>query len=133
MDYLLDTHIVLWFAQGSDQLPRTALDAIVDPQSTCGVSMASAWEVAIKLSLGKLELDGGTAGFFEILDANGFALLPVGRAEVTTVETLPFHHRDPFDRLLIATATTRNLTLISVDAAFSAYDIRTLPARARRE
>ncbi|MCL2465828.1 MAG: type II toxin-antitoxin system VapC family toxin [Micrococcales bacterium] len=127
MDYLLDTHIVLWFAQGSHQLPSVALEAIVDPQATCGVSVASAWEVAIKVSLGKLELDGGANGFFEILDHNGFALLPIGRAEVMKVQTLPFHHRDPFDRLLIATAMVRNLTLISVDTAFSAYGTSTLP------
>lgn len=132
MDYLLDTHIVLWFAQGSRQLPSTALDTIVDPQATCAVSVASAWEVAIKISLGKLEVDGGADGFFEILDSNGFGLLPVGRAEVKVVETLPFHHRDPFDRLLVATAMSRDLTLITVDAAFSAYGISTLPDVAER-
>lgn len=127
MRYLLDTHIVLWFAQGSERLPPAALDAIMDPRVSCDVSMASAWEVAIKLSLGKLELDGGASGFFTLLDDNGFGLVPVDREAVEAVETLPFHHRDPFDRLLIATAMSRGLTLITVDTAFSAYGIDTLP------
>ncbi|XID75165.1 type II toxin-antitoxin system VapC family toxin [Alkanindiges sp. WGS2144] len=121
--YLLDTHAVLWMASRPDKLSELAKQAILDHRYDKYVSVASAWEVAIKLSLGKLELSGGVKEFFRICSSNGLAILNIEKAHLQLVETLPFIHRDPFDRLLIATATRENLTLISADSHVNQYAV----------
>jgi len=123
MDYLLDTHAVLWLAGDAAELSDAARQAIFDPDRKKYVSIASAWEVAIKCSLGKLEIDGGTAEFFRILDENSFILLPIEREHVKCVQALPFVHRDPFDRLLIASAISEGLCLVTADKNIHAYDV----------
>ena len=123
MKYLLDTHVILWLATNSPLLSETVKRAILDNNNEKYVSIVSAWEVAIKLGTQKLQLDGGLAEFFRMIDVNGFLLLGIEREYLQYVQTLPFFHKDPFDRLLIATANVENLTLISIDDNIQKYDV----------
>lgn len=121
--YLLDTHVVLWLAASPDQLSETAKQVLLDPSAYLYVSIASAWEVAIKISLGKLELSDGVDGFFQICADNGIQVLPVKQSHLSLVQSMPFHHRDPFDRLLLATAQAEGLTLLSADSQVYRYNL----------
>ena len=123
MKYLLDTHVILWLATNSPLLSETVKRAILDNNNEKYVSIVSAWEVAIKLGTQKLQLEGGLAEFFRMIDENGFLLLGIEREYVQSVQSLPFFHKDPFDRLLIATANVENLTLISIDDNIQKYDV----------
>ena len=123
MKYLLDTHVILWLATNSPLLSETVKRAILDNNNEKDVSIVSAWEVAIKLGTQKLQLDGGLAEFFRMIDVNGFLLLGIEREYLQYVQTLAFFHKDPFDRLLIATANVENLTLISIDDNIQKYDV----------
>ena len=126
MKYLLDTHVILWLATNSPFLSETVKRAILDNNNEKYVSIVSAWEVAIKLGTQKLQLDGGLAEFFRMIDVNGFLLLGIEREYLQYVQTLAFFHKDPFDRLLIATANVENLTLISIDDNIQKYDVNWL-------
>jgi PIN domain nuclease of toxin-antitoxin system len=125
MRLLLDTHVFLWWVAGGPPVSRRARSAIADGKNECLVSMASAWEMAIKVSLGKLEIDGSLERFLpEQLAANGFQVLPIDLEHVFRLTRLPFHHRDPFDRLLVAQALDGDLTLVSADPVFDKYGIK---------
>jgi PIN domain nuclease of toxin-antitoxin system len=122
MHLLLDTHTFLWWVTDAAPLSSSARAAITDADNTCLLSMASVWEMAIKRSLGKLELNGDLGHFLaEQLPANQIALLPIELHHAVRVVDLPWHHRDPFDRLLVAQALCDGLTLVSADAALAAY------------
>ena len=121
MKYLLDTHIVLWLAENSPKLSETAKTILLDEAQEKYVSIASCWEVSIKLSLKKLGLEGGTNEFFYIIRENGFQLLAITQEQLIVLETLPFYHRDPFDRLLISTAISNELILLTSDSRLQAY------------
>ena len=121
MNYLLDTHTVLWHAENSVKLSENARNALSDTEGHWFVSTASAWEVAIKVSLGKMKFDGGVSEFFRMIEENGFIVLPVRRKHVELVETLPFHHRDPFDRMLVATAIFEKMRIVTADANVRLY------------
>lgn len=124
MRLLLDTHTLLWWVEDVVQLSPEARRQIADPRNDCFVSLVSAWEMAIKASTGKLELAVSVQRYFqEHLAHNDFQLLPIDLDHVTRVETLPPHHRDPFDRLLIAQALCDGLALVSVDAIFDDYAV----------
>ena len=127
MKLLLDTHIFLWFIMGSPTLSTHARDLIEDVANEKFLSVASLWEIAIKYSLGKLTL---SKPFDELipqqLSLNGFELLNISIDHATMVATLPFHHRDPFDRLFIAQAAVEKMPIVSVDAVFDAYSITRL-------
>jgi PIN domain nuclease of toxin-antitoxin system len=116
MNLLLDTHTMLWFFWDDPKLIASARSLIVDPTNRKLVSIASCWEVAIKVSSGKLQL-GEPAGTFlpHEIAKNCFELLPISLAHATAVESLSFFHRDPFDRLLIAQCLTDRIPLISAD------------------
>jgi PIN domain nuclease of toxin-antitoxin system len=117
---LLDTHAFLWWTQDDVRLSLAARQAIAD--SECFLSLASCWEVAIKVSLKRLQFDRSITQFFaEQLLACGISLLPIEFRHVMRVAQLPFHHRDPFDRLLVAQAIEEGLGIVSVDSAFDAY------------
>ena len=124
MSLLLDTHSFLWFIAGSSKLSRRARLAIENPETELYLSIASLWEMAIKISLGKLHLG---EPFGELVPAqlsqNGISLLQISVEHTAGVIQLPFHHRDPFDRLIIAQAQSENLPIISTDSVFDAYDI----------
>lgn len=121
--YLLDTHVVLWMAENSPMLSNAAKQAILDKNSFKFVSIVSAWEVAIKLATGKLRLEGGLEEFFRIMDENGLQVLGIERAYLQRIQTLPFWHKDPFDRLLVATAIIENMVLISADENMPKYEV----------
>jgi PIN domain nuclease of toxin-antitoxin system len=126
---LLDTHAFLWFVAGDASLATAARTAIADPGNQAFVSIASAWEVAIKVSLGKLTVDASTVREFfdEQMGANGFTYLPIDPPHVFRVADLPFHHRDPFDRLIIAQALEESMTLVTREgAAFGPYGVTLL-------
>jgi len=123
MKYLLDTHTVIWLAVNPSALSKSADYAIFDSGNESCVSIASAWEVAIKIGTGKLRFVGGVSEFFKIINENGFGLLPITENHVTTLELLPILHKDPFDRLLISTALAENLTIITADDNVHRYDV----------
>ncbi|MCX6538000.1 MAG: type II toxin-antitoxin system VapC family toxin [Acidobacteria bacterium] len=125
MRLLLDTHAFLWWIQGGTELSGSARKAIGDSANTCWLSMASAWEMAIKIGQGKLKLEADLARFLpEHLAANGFTALPIAINHVSRVAQLPYHHRDPFDRLIIAQALEDGLSVVSADKVFSKYRVR---------
>jgi len=121
---LVDTHAFLWWIADDTSLSQKARDAIADPANECLLSAASAWEIAIKASLGKLALDEEVARFVpEQLALNAFGVLPVELGHALRVASLPFHHRDPFDRLLAAQALEEELPVVSADAVFRRYGV----------
>jgi len=122
---LLDSHVVLWSLQSPERLPTEVVTVITDPGNSVDVSVASLWELAIKQSIGKLTVDGDLR---EHLTLQSFSELPVLGEHAVAVRGLPPHHRDPFDRLLIAQARCEGLTIVTSDPAFAAYDVPILPA-----
>jgi PIN domain nuclease of toxin-antitoxin system len=124
---LLDTHAFLWFAAGDPRLPTRARRRIEDTANDRFLSVASVWEMAIKLSLGKLTLAISLDTLIEEGAVNnGFSLLDVRREHALAVTHLPFHHRDPFDRLLVTQAMTDKMAIVSNDAELEAYPIQRL-------
>ena len=121
--YLLDTHAAMWFFNGDDAISETAKRIILDLSNSKYLSMASAWELAIKIGLEKLDFEGKAAGFIELAESNGFTVLPIKTAHLSTLETLPLLHRDPFDRLLVATALAEKMTLLTVDKNIARYEV----------
>lgn len=127
MRVLLDTHAFLWFVGGSAQLSSRARQVIADPTTEPLLSVASLWEMAIKISLGKLTIQAPFATFVpEQLRLNGITLLGITIDHTAGVTTLAFHHRDPFDRLLVAQAQSEQLPIVSADSAFDAYGVTRL-------
>lgn len=122
---LLDTHAFLWFIDNDPRLSPTAAQRIADPDERVLVSVVSAWEIVIKLGTGKLTLDRPLRELWpESMAVNGFDVLDVTSEHVLRLEPLPLHHRDPFDRLLIAQAVSEDLQVVSADSAFSSYPIQ---------
>ena len=119
---LIDTHALLWWLIDDPQLTTAARGAIEDPANTPLVSTASVWEVAIKRSLGKLETPDDLP---ERITGEGFEWLPVSAEHAWQVRNLPPHHRDPFDRLIVAQAMVDRLPVVTGDAQFDAYGVTT--------
>lgn len=127
MHLLLDTHVFLWWTDDNPALSDNARQAIADENNECFLSIASCWEMAIKAGLGKLRLSSSVERFVaDQVPVNGFQLLSLDFRHVTAVEGLPFHHRDPFDRLLVAQALAENLTLVTADPLLLNYGISVL-------
>jgi PIN domain nuclease of toxin-antitoxin system len=124
MNVLLNTHTFLWFWWDDPKLSETAKEAIVDPQNRKLVSTASCWEVAIKVSLQKLDLGAPFRGFIpQQMLRNNFESLAIHDDHLAALVALPLHHRDPFDRLLIAQAHWDGMPIVSADQQFDAYGI----------
>ncbi|MEX1328005.1 MAG: type II toxin-antitoxin system VapC family toxin [Desulfobacterales bacterium] len=124
MKVLLDTHAFLWSITGDDRLSKTAEEIFLDPDNNLFFSAASFWEICIKLSLGKLSLKREWFKTIqEEMRINAVQWLPVEMRHCVELTKLPFHHRDPFDRMLIAQAMTEDLQLLSRDSRLSAYEI----------
>jgi PIN domain nuclease of toxin-antitoxin system len=121
--YLLDTHTAIWYFNGDKALSKTAREIILELSNQIHLSIISAWELAIKISLGKLEFNGQVARFVRFAETYGFSILPIKTSHLTTLESLPLLHRDPFDRLLIATAISEQMTFISTDKNAAQYDV----------
>ncbi len=124
MNLLLDTHVFLWFIDGNAKLSPRARELIEDQRNIKLVSVGSLWEMGLKMSLGRLEL---ARPFEELIprqmELNGFGLLPVRIPHIATIISLPFHHRDPFDRLIVAQCMVENLSVVSLDSAFDKYSV----------
>lgn len=124
MKCLLDTHTFLWYVADDAQLSRKATKLISHSSSLIYISVATFWEIAIKYSLNKLTLTKPFQEFIsEQISINAFTILPIALEHLVAVTQLPFHHRDPFDRLLIAQAQTESLPLISIDNRFDLYPV----------
>lgn len=122
---LLDSHTLLWFAWGDPKLSANAQALIEEPSLRKLVSVATCWEITIKAGLGKIKLGVTSQEFLSrALAITGFELLPIALEHATFVEKLPPHHRDPFDRLLVAQALVEGLSIVSADALFDAYGAR---------
>ncbi len=121
MKCLLDSHTFLWFSGDAPELSAHAKSLILDASVEIAVSMASFWEISIKSSLGKLRLDEGFEALLDVAQKNGFDIMHINVGHTTLVNKLPFHHRDPFDRMIIAQAINENMNIIGVDKDFDAY------------
>ena len=130
---LLDTHTFIWYSEDDANLP-TSLKAEIEAADRVCISIASLWEIAIKLNIGKLSLQSNYEAIESTLEPAGITLLPISFADTVQVRHLPLHHRDPFvalqfpkgDRILIAQAINHSLVLVSRDAAFAAYLVQRL-------
>ncbi|MDX1968285.1 MAG: type II toxin-antitoxin system VapC family toxin [Planctomycetaceae bacterium] len=125
MIYLLDTHTLLWWFDDPQQLSGPARAAVADTRNEILVSAATGWEIAIKRGLGKLT---APVDLESAIRQSGFRELPITLEHALTIERLPVHHRDPFDRLLIAQAIVETATLITRDAELATYGVPILPA-----
>jgi PIN domain nuclease of toxin-antitoxin system len=124
---LLDTHAFLWFVLNDAQLSVAASALITNPSHEIEISPATYWEIAIKISLGKYSLSEPLDAFMEReMAANQFRILPIEPRHVAPLTDLPFHHRDPFDRLIIAQAMAEQIPVVSADTAFDAYPVKRL-------
>jgi len=127
MKLLLDTQIFIWWADAPERLSQDMLSALENETNSLFLSVASVWEMQIKTQLGKLKLSLPLKELVESQrEANDLQLLSVELAHVLTLDALPFHHKDPFDRLLIAQSIEEDVTLVSADSKFSAYPIKLL-------
>jgi PIN domain nuclease of toxin-antitoxin system len=127
VNVLLDTHVLLWYYLDDPQLSTPARAIIQDPANTIFISAASHWEIAIKLSIGKYTLHVPFGTFIqESVFDNGFRFLPVEPQHSTALVVLPFHHRDPFDRFIVAQALVEDMPIVSKDAVLDSYSIRRL-------
>ena len=123
---LLDTHTVIWFIDGSSELSTVAREEIEADDAINFISIASLWEIAVKVSLGKLELKIPFNKLNGKLEENGFEILPITFEDTMIISSLPFHHRDPFDRIIIAQSITNKLSIISRDTQFASYPTKVI-------
>jgi PIN domain nuclease of toxin-antitoxin system len=126
MRLLIDTHILIWFLEGNKLLSKPRRQIVVNPQNDVFVSIASLWEAAIKISIGKLTLANPLAEVIKQITIENIEILPIAPEHTLQVSALRFHHRDPFDRIIIAQAQVENLPIMSDDGEFSNYAIRIL-------
>ena len=125
MKLLLDTHTALWWVNEHEKLSPSARNMLLNDANVLYISVTSLWEIAIKISIGKMHgLRGGTGTFIAKLNQMPVSQLPVMQRHNEIVETLPFIHRDPFDRLLVATAKVEDMTIVTVDENIHKYDVR---------
>jgi len=125
MNLLLDTHVVLWWLDDAPMLSKKTKTLIADPQNLVFVSAAVIWEITIKQALGKLEIPDN---FRRVLDRQPFEFLDITVDHAYAVASLPLHHRDPFDRMLVAQAKVEGMTLLSRDARLKQYSISFIAA-----
>lgn len=125
MNLLLDSHVLLWWFDGGDRLTPDVVEAIVDGTNEAIVSAATLWELSIKQSVGKLTVD---VDLREHAEQQGFRELPISGIHAAAVRDLPPHHRDPFDRMLVAQTGVEGLTLVTADHILAAYDVPVMHA-----
>jgi PIN domain nuclease of toxin-antitoxin system len=124
VNILLDTHVFLWFIAENPRLSEPARVLIEAEDSQPFLSMASLWEIAIKISLGKLHLERSYEAFIpQQLALNGIGILNFSLEHIAAIASLPFHHRDPFDRLIAVQSKIEKMTLVSADSSFDLYEI----------
>jgi len=125
MDILLDTHTFIWFFNGDEQLSFKARKLIEDLKTRKFVSIASIWEVAIKIGLKKLFFDGNVSEVADLIEKNGFQILQISVEHTVAYEALELVHRDPFDRILVAQAMVEKMTIITKDDNIQKYIVKT--------
>jgi PIN domain nuclease of toxin-antitoxin system len=125
MNYLLDTHTLIWFLNGDKKLSKTALSLIEDTDNKKFVSIGSLWEIAIKIGLKKLEFNGTISEIIDLVEQNDFEIIPISIAHIAEYEGLAFVHRDPFDRLLVVQAMVEDLTVMTRDENIPRYNVKT--------
>ena len=123
MPLLLDTHTLLWFYSGDSQLPDHIKEEIENTNNQCFLSIASVWEITIKLGTGKLELDNSLNELFQFITRNQIQILPIEFNHLLRLERLPNHHKDPFDRIIIAQSFEENLPIYTKDSFFQDYGV----------
>ena len=127
MKLLLDTHIFIWWADQPETLSPDALSALENEANELLLSVASVWEMQSKIQLGKLKLSLPLKNLLKNQqETNDLTILPVTLTHVLALDALPFHHKDPFDRLLIAQSVEEELTIVTADSQFSAYSVKLL-------
>lgn len=127
MNLLLDTHTLLWMFAAPDRLGEQAAEAVVDAQNALCVSAGSLWEIAIKIDIGKLDLGRDWSRRLDRrMTQSSVTVLPVGLNHCERVSKLPHHHRDPFDRLIVAQSLVEKLPVVSRDDHFDSYGVRRL-------
>ncbi|MEL6460606.1 MAG: type II toxin-antitoxin system VapC family toxin [Cyanobacteria bacterium J06621_15] len=127
MNILLDTHVFIWSTANPERLSQTVTNLLTDTNNTWIVSIASVWEMQIKVQLGKLNLNSTLP---ELIDnqqqVNNLQILPIDLAHIYALNNLPSHHKDPFDRLLIAQSIVEQIPIASIDEVFDSYPIQRL-------
>jgi PIN domain nuclease of toxin-antitoxin system len=126
MNLLVDTHILIWYIAGNSSLNPTMTDLLEATENDLSISVASLWEIAIKVGKGKLDLGIEFHELEEILAQLNIQILPILFGDLNVQRTLPFHHNDPFDRVIISQAINQNLVLMSADSAFSNYPVQNI-------
>ncbi|MEB3280258.1 MAG: type II toxin-antitoxin system VapC family toxin [Lyngbya sp.] len=121
--FLLDTHAFIWLTENDSNLPDD-LRVMIDTADLVYLSIASLWEIAIKLKIGKLSLQRSYESIGSAIDASDILMLPISFADTVQVRNLPLHHSDPFDRMLISQAINHSLIIISIDNKFDAYSVQ---------
>jgi PIN domain nuclease of toxin-antitoxin system len=124
MELLLDTHALIWFINGDSQLPDRPVRLIKDLNTKCYVSIASIWEIALKISLGKLDLNGGFDDISKLLRMYDIDLLPLTFEHIQQLLKLDFHHKDPFDRIIISQGMVEKLPIVTKDENFLKYKVK---------
>ena len=124
MPYLLDTHAFLWFVSGDKKLPKDIKELVKNVNESCFISIASFWEITIKVQLGKLKLDLSIEELFEFSLRNKIEIIDINSEHLIELLNLPFIHRDPFDRLIVSQGISENLILISKDSELNKYGIK---------
>lgn len=128
MRYLIDTYVFLWFVGNAKELSKTAKNTIEDGSNEIFISIASLWEISIKTALGKLTINGSYESVIDDVTDNSIQILPVNFAHTVEQNRLPFHHRDPFDRIIVSQAIVENIDFIRADAVFDDY-LKGLPVK----
>ncbi len=126
MRLLIDTHILIWFLEGNNLLSKSRRQIIADSQNDVFVSVASLWEIAIKISVGKLNLVNPLDDVINQIGIENIEILPISPEHTLQVSVLPFHHRDPFDRIIICQSKVENLKIMTDDSEFGSYGVKIL-------
>jgi PIN domain nuclease of toxin-antitoxin system len=124
---LLDTHVMLWWLRADRRLSSLASRVVASGENQLLWSIASSWEIAVKIALGKLELERPVHRLYgELVSGQGVEILPIGHDHCTQLAALPLHHRDPFDRMLVAQAQVEGVPVLSADPKLAAYELEVL-------
>ena len=126
MRLLIDTHILIWFLEGNNLLSKSRRQIVADSQNDVFVSIASLWEIAIKISVGKLNLVNPITDVVNQIGIENIEILPISPEHTLQVSVLPFHHRDPFDRIIICQSKVENLKIMTDDGEFGSYGVKIL-------
>lgn len=127
MKFLIDTHILIWFLEDSEKLDRGVKESLLDTQNQVFVSQASIWEMAIKISLGKLKIPMLLEELLFHLERVGWSVLSIKNADIILLLTLPYIHSDPFDRIMVCQCKRYGYKLITRDLVFEDYGVKVMP------